>query len=248
MLGKKSRPAIRNLAGPSHRSGLIDTATSPRSPLDFKIQSPRGLKYYDLGGVGLGIVAALEKSGDPGCKIPANKAVFVQNPTRSNPIPVNPAKTNSCGRYNTRGGFEQMECDEYDLEDYTFVTCHGPNKYSHTRVYCDGAEYGKSVHDEGIGFDISPAIFGEDFTAATAVYPASDFLSSCHLCQKKLFGEDIYMYRGEKAFCSTECRYRQIVMDERKEQCSSEASRSAAEVSNSPYTNGQIFSTGILAI
>lgn len=53
--------------------------------------------------------------------------------------------------------------------------------------------------------------------------------------------------RGEKAFCSTECRYRQIVMDERIEKCSSEASR-PVDVSTSPYTNGQIFTTGILAI
>ncbi|MEI4867123.1 FCS-Like zinc finger protein, partial [Klebsiella pneumoniae] len=72
-------------------------------------------------------------------------------------------------------------------------------------------------------------------------------------CQKKLHGEDIYMYRGEKAFCSTECRYRQIVMDERKEKyCSHEASRSAtaADISNSPYSsNGQqILTTGIFAI
>lgn len=64
----------------------------------------------------------------------------------------------------------------------------------------------------------------------------------------ELMGDVSFMiYRGEKAFCSNECRSRQIVMDERKEQCRSEASRSA-DVSSSPYTRGQIFSTGILAI
>lgn len=60
-------------------------------------------------------------------------------------------------------------------------------------------------------------------------------------------------FRGEKAFCSTECRYRQMVMDERKEKCSAEASKptataAAAEVAGSPYGNGQMFTTGILAI
>jgi len=54
--------------------------------------------------------------------------------------------------------------------------------------------------------------------------------------------------RGEKAFCSPECRSRQIMMDERKEQqCRSEAPRSA-DVSSSSYTRGQIFLTGIVAI
>lgn len=52
-------------------------------------------------------------------------------------------------------------------------------------------------------------------------------------------------YRGEKAFCSTECRSNQIMMDERKELCRSEASRSM-DVSNSSYTRDEIFSTGII--
>lgn len=51
-------------------------------------------------------------------------------------------------------------------------------------------------------------------------------------------------FRGEKAFCSTECRYRQIMMDEQKEKCSS----TSVDVATPPYGNGQIFSTGILAI
>ncbi|XP_057468045.1 FCS-Like Zinc finger 14 [Actinidia eriantha] len=248
MLGKKSPPVIGKPAGKwgsGNRTGFADTATSPRSHLDFKIQSPRGLKNYDVGGVGLGIVAALEKSGDSGCE---NKTVFGQNLTRSNPIPVKQGNTNNCGR--NRVGMEELEMDR--LEDYTFVTCHGPNKSYTTRVYCDGGQYGHDItsferrsKNHGFAlFEISPARFGEE----TTPYPASDFLSSCHLCQKKLHGKDIYMYRGEKAFCSTECRYGQIVMDERKEQCSSEASRSA-DVSNSPaaYSSSHIFSIGILA-
>lgn len=262
MLGRKPQPIIGKLAGTfisGNRIGFSsDAATSPTSPLDYKIQSPRGLKSYDLGGVGLGIVAALEKSDNSWNQIQANKAVFVQNLTRSNPIPVKPSNTRGGARYGE--DLEEVEMDS--LEDYTFVTCHGPNK-SHTRVYRDNRAdyYGRIGHEE-IGhdrrrckkyglpiFDITPARFGEELDHFTA-YPASDFLDSCNLCRKKLHGKDIYMYRGEKAFCSTECRYRQIVMDERKEQCSSETSRSssAADVSNSPCTNGQMFSTGILAI
>nr|XP_009598285.2 FCS-Like Zinc finger 13-like [Nicotiana tomentosiformis] len=184
MIGKRPTPVIGNLTGSSvsgSRTGTMDGTSSPRSPLDFKIQSPRGLKGYDFGGVGLAIVAALDD----------NK---------------------SC-----------------------------------TKVYCNGTEQenrrlqGTKFNRSSV-FDISPAKFG-DFPR----YPDSDFLSSCHLCNKKLHGKDIYMYRGEKAFCSTECRYSQIVMDEHKEKCSSEISRSV-DIATSPYANDQIFSTGILAI
>ncbi|MCO5603196.1 hypothetical protein L7F22_057343 [Adiantum nelumboides] len=44
-----------------------------------------------------------------------------------------------------------------------------------------------------------------------------DFLDVCFHCKRRLRHErDIYIYRGDTAFCSEECRYRQIVKDERK--------------------------------
>ncbi|EEF45563.1 FCS-Like Zinc finger 15 [Ricinus communis] len=51
------------------------------------------------------------------------------------------------------------------------------------------------------------------------------FLEHCFLCGQKLLpGKDIYMYKGDRAFCSVECRCRQIFTDEeetlRKENCS----------------------------
>ncbi|PSS28928.1 hypothetical protein CEY00_Acc06439 [Actinidia chinensis var. chinensis] len=48
-------------------------------------------------------------------------------------------------------------------------------------------------------------------------YPSSDFLSFCYSCQKKLEGEDIYMYRGEKAFCSWGCQSQEILIEEAME-------------------------------
>ncbi|RCV07085.1 hypothetical protein SEVIR_1G219600v4 [Setaria viridis] len=45
--------------------------------------------------------------------------------------------------------------------------------------------------------------------------PASSFLQRCCLCHRELAeGRDIYMYRGDRAFCSEECRRQQIFMDE----------------------------------
>ncbi|KAL4386792.1 hypothetical protein GQ457_09G023870 [Hibiscus cannabinus] len=50
------------------------------------------------------------------------------------------------------------------------------------------------------------------------------FLQHCFLCKQKLLpGKDIYMYKGDRGFCSVECRCRQIFMDEeetlKKENC-----------------------------
>ncbi|KAK9110644.1 hypothetical protein Sjap_018704 [Stephania japonica] len=47
------------------------------------------------------------------------------------------------------------------------------------------------------------------------------FLRACGLCNKRLGpGRDIYMYRGDTAFCSLECRQQRMNQDERKEKCS----------------------------
>ena len=234
MIGK-----LTELLVSGNKPGISDVATSPKSPLDFKTTSPRCLKRYDAGGVGLGIVAALEKSTTDSCR----HAICSSNLNRSNAILVNSGK--NCERL--RGRNEDLEMES--LENYTYVTSRGPGKSS-TKVYYDGGEQRSSRGHDRNGFGAvkettQPAArFVED---DVPTYPTSDFLSSCHLCRKKLHGRDIYMYRGEKAFCSSECRSTQIMMDERKEQCRSEASRSA-KVSSSPYNTGQIFSTGILAI
>ncbi|KAJ4966554.1 hypothetical protein NE237_018403 [Protea cynaroides] len=46
------------------------------------------------------------------------------------------------------------------------------------------------------------------------------FLRACNLCKRRLCpGRDIYMYRGDSAFCSLECRQQQMNKDERKEKC-----------------------------
>lgn len=241
MIGKRSKPMIGKLTGAAFSSNrTMDGATSPRSPLDFKIQSPRGLKSFDFGGVGLAIVAALEKSSGKNGETPVNKAVYNRNSNRSLPIPVISSSKNSA-RF--RAEFEETEMDSF--EEYTIVTCRAPGNKFYTKVYGDRSKLenrtefqGKKCNRPSV-FNISPAKIG-GFPA----YPESDFLSSCHLCQKKLHGKDIYMYRGEKAFCSTECRYRQIMMDEHKDKCSSRS----VDVATSPYGNGQIFATGILAI
>ncbi|GMJ07269.1 hypothetical protein like AT1G74940 [Hibiscus trionum] len=222
MSGRRPRPMIGKLSellvSGKPPGFFSDAASSPTSPLDIKTPSPRGMKRYDVGGVGLGIVAALDKSTTDACK----HAVC-----GSNLIVVNSGK--NCDGF--KGRYEDLEME--NLEEITYVISHGSGKSS-TKVYYDGGE-------ERRKFGHGPR-FVEDVG-----FPSSDFLSCCHLCRKQLHGKDIYMYRGEKAFCSSECRETQIMMDERKERCTSEISRSA-KVSSS-YNSGEIFfSTGILAI
>ncbi|PSR99996.1 hypothetical protein CEY00_Acc23964 [Actinidia chinensis var. chinensis] len=49
----------------------------------------------------------------------------------------------------------------------------------------------------------------------------ANFLRACSLCKRRLIpGRDIYMYKGDSAFCSLECRQQQMNQDERREKCS----------------------------
>ncbi|KAL1190327.1 FCS-Like Zinc finger 7 [Cardamine amara subsp. amara] len=46
---------------------------------------------------------------------------------------------------------------------------------------------------------------------------SSSFLGNCGFCKRRLApGRDIYMYKGDAAFCSVECREQQMEHDEGK--------------------------------
>ncbi|XP_030530542.1 FCS-Like Zinc finger 14-like [Rhodamnia argentea] len=254
MLGKRPRSVIGKLSEllVSGSAGLLESAVaaaaaSPRSPLNFRIQSPRGPRCYDLGGVGLGIVAALEKPGDAKILLLPKNCACRPGSARPGPKRAGPSAA----------GVRAGAAVDDDMEDYTYVTFHGPNQ-SFTMVYdgegeCDGIGHGGCRKSGGgLGESMRPAGGvggggGGGGGGEGPVFQTLDFLNSCELCGKKLHGEDIYMYRGEKAFCSAECRSTQIMKDERKEQCRSEAPR-VADRSGTPYSEGLIFSTSILAI
>lgn len=161
----------------------VDATGSPRSPLDMKMQSsPRGSKSYDLGGVGLKIVVALDKPCEGVVReVLPKHAVCTSNLNRSGPIPVK----------NPGGFLQRNEIDDVEsLEEYTCVTCHVPNK-TFTKVYYDGGE-GYNNNNVGVLRRPTPPIL---LIEREPSFPTSNFLSSCHLCGKKLDGKDIYMYR-----------------------------------------------------
>ena len=55
-------------------------------------------------------------------------------------------------------------------------------------------------------------------TNTNNIHTTSHFLRTCGLCNCHLApGRDIYMYRGDTAFCSLECREKQMKQDQRKE-------------------------------
>ncbi|KAL4642996.1 hypothetical protein ACB092_02G060400 [Castanea dentata] len=73
---------------------------------------------------------------------------------------------------------------------------------------------------------------------SSSYFPTPTFLDQCFLCNQKLLpGKDIYMYKGDRAFCSVECRCRQIFMDEEeslhKDHCSLAAMKPTSSSSSS---------------
>jgi len=105
-------------------------------------------------------------------------------------------------------------------ESYTCVTSHGPksgSKIIHT--YCglesEIVQYPVRKQEEQEIWNVGPL---PRTYANVPAFPVANFLSACYLCKRQLsHGKDIYMYRGDKAFCSVECRYQQILMDEHME-------------------------------
>lgn len=172
------------------------------------------------GVVGLGIVVALNNESSGHNNTPPNP-VFSASP-RSNPIPI----------FSKRPIKDDIEIEL--LEEYTCVISHvGNNLIKKMEYFDDGfktgfngiggrtTSYWVTANGGGGGgggggvfcAPSPPVAVGGGVT----VFEDGDFLSSCHLCKKKLHGLDIFMYRGEKAFCSEECRYKQILIDEHKD-------------------------------
>jgi len=128
------------------------------------------------------------------------------------------------------------EVDELS-ESYTCVITHVS-----TTGTGEGGSVRKRVYfgfgDGGDGWFVEA---GEEVPAR-----APNFLSRCCLCNKRLDGLDIYMYRGEKAFCSSECRCHQMLMDDHAENCGSEALRGNSYLA-SPCSTPMSFSPSVAA-
>ncbi|KAG4954055.1 hypothetical protein JHK87_039649 [Glycine soja] len=133
-------------------------------------------------------------------------------------------------------------CEIENSEDYTCVISHGPNAKT-THIFCgcilethaNDSERHYKAEEEGKGL----SLFSVNILHTPNQYPSHDFLSVCYHCNKKLEeGKDIYIYRGEKSFCSLSCREIEIMMDEQ------EKSNSSPENSPKCGFGGEVFETG----
>ncbi|KAJ1282283.1 hypothetical protein BS78_03G040000 [Paspalum vaginatum] len=102
-------------------------------------------------------------------------------------------------------------------EDYTRIIARGPNPKT-THLFGDCILEPRAVGDsDEAAMEVDGGAAGCYFVVKRAAAEDHDFLSSCFTCKKKLEGNDIYIYRGEKAFCSANCRDQEIQLDEEAE-------------------------------
>lgn len=95
-------------------------------------------------------------------------------------------------------------------EEYTCVISHGPNPRT-THIF-DNCIVESCCGVSALSQN-NYCTFPENPNS-----PPENFLSCCHTCKKNLSQErDIYIYRGEKAFCSHECRSQEMLFDEEED-------------------------------
>ncbi|KDP21434.1 hypothetical protein JCGZ_21905 [Jatropha curcas] len=90
-----------------------------------------------------------------------------------------------------------LSMSEMELsEDYTCVISYGPNPRT-THIFDN-------------------CVLDNFYSSSDKSNSApKNFLSFCYTCKKNLEQKnDIFIYRGEKAFCSRECRYQEMLIDE----------------------------------
>ncbi|CAH8349390.1 unnamed protein product [Eruca vesicaria subsp. sativa] len=90
-------------------------------------------------------------------------------------------------------------------EDYTCVISHGPNP-TITHIF-DDSVFVEATPPCSVPLP-QPPLEAKKKTD-------TNFLSNCYTCKKNLDQKhDIYIYRGEKGFCSSECRYQEMLLDQ----------------------------------
>ncbi|XP_039020943.1 FCS-Like Zinc finger 8-like [Hibiscus syriacus] len=169
----------------------------PKSPENFSSVKHRSPENPEPKGIALAIVDTLEDKPKLRVQIPLipPSPYDTSSPkspgdfgikTRNSHIPSSPfgaCMKDSPTIINGRLPVEEMELSE----DYTCVISYGPNP--------------KTTH------------ISDDCVVASCCSASQSFLSFCYTCKKNLHQKiDIYIYRGDKAFCSQECRYQEMVL------------------------------------
>ncbi|XP_065868660.1 FCS-Like Zinc finger 10 [Euphorbia lathyris] len=122
----------------------------------------------------------------------------------------------------SQGHVGSLSAREIELsEDYTCIISYGPNPKT-THIFgdcileCHTNELSNFTKTENMESELSREADSPD---SSTPYPSDEFLSFCYSCKKKLEeGDDIYIYRGEKAFCSFDCRSDEIFAEDETEE------------------------------
>ncbi|CAN8258449.1 unnamed protein product [Cochlearia groenlandica] len=191
-----------------------DAVASPTSILDtkpFGSENPNTHKPEPKR-IGLAIIDSLiqEENQEPGLARPISGTVLfgsqirirVSDPPRSSSEEKKkPVSGSDLEPDRIFTGYSDIELSE----DYTCVTCHGPNPRT-IHIFDDCIVESKP----GVVFFRS-----SDPVNESDHFSPDSFLSKCCKCKKNLGPrDDIFMYRGERAFCSSECRSLEMVLDE----------------------------------
>ncbi|KAG5242913.1 FCS Zinc finger [Salix suchowensis] len=190
-------------------------------------KSPRSLE--NGGAVGLGIVAAMDESS---------------------PLPIVSLKKPAS--YFKEGGIGVSNLDKDSIGGglYMLISHVGNNVIKQSVCYGDNVYIDpENEFDCGSGlvYAASPPVrmpMDASVAAGRRQFWSKDFLSSCYNCKKMLDGLDIYMFKGEKAFCSPECRDNHIRFEEK---CGSEARKKQECCSVSPSSSPLLFFAGLAA-
>ncbi|KAJ0112988.1 hypothetical protein Patl1_03347 [Pistacia atlantica] len=180
--------------------GLIDVLTDSKTIEENPSSKPNYKKVFFGNKIRVQVpplpVSNLSPSPSPSTKSPTEFGI--KSPAKNSTVKTNdisPGVVTGC-----------ISVTEMELsEDYTCVISRGANpKTTHIfdnciiESYCSSSEKPNFPLENNNNININ-----------------NNFLSFCHTCKKNLEQKnDIYIYRGEKAFCSQECRYQEILLDE----------------------------------
>ncbi|CAM0882432.1 unnamed protein product [Alopecurus aequalis] len=198
-----------------------DSVWSPTSPLDFKNLSSNtantNLKPPELLGVeadlklrtssprvGLGLVDALTADGSS--LHFGGKNSFLESIRPFLELSLPKVATDAPGQKTHSAGVAMNGVTDFALcedEEYTCVIQHGPNPRTTHILGGETVEVSKGVRSKRPIFSIEP-INAQSWPSMSADGVASGL---CSYCRRRLRQDrDTYMYLGEKAFCSNECR------------------------------------------
>ncbi|TKY74662.1 hypothetical protein E2542_SST03425 [Spatholobus suberectus] len=173
---------------------------------------------------------------------------FIGGSQNSNTFPPTKLNSNTLSICSSNEFIKSLSATEIELsEDYTCVISHGPNpKTTHIFGDCILETHSNAFKNHVKNEEKEKGVNHVSTRLGSPnPYPSSDFLSFCHHCNKKLEeGKDIYIYGGEKAFCSLTCRAMEIMIDEELEKSNTNP---PCENTPKPKLGELLFETGILS-